>query len=83
MYRQAPRKCQHSMSSESTPILSQAISSFELFMTDWEKLGQEYKMLRPWTEIGLEWAKRYYVRMDDTDVYVVTMCMSSNLYLLL
>lgn len=55
-------------------------------MTEWEELGKENKVLRPWTEIGLECAKKYYARMDDTDVYIVTMCMSFmslNLCLLL
>lgn len=70
------------MSSESTPVLSHAISSFETFMTEWEKLGKEHEKLRPWTEIGLRWAKKYYIRMDDTDAYIVTMCQSSNYYLL-
>lgn len=45
-------------------------------MTEWEKVGAQYKELRPWTEIGLHWAKKYYSRMDDTDVYIVTMCKS-------
>jgi len=62
------------MSSESTPVLSRAISNFEMFMTEWEKLGEQHEILRPWTEIGLEWAKKYYKRMDDTDAYVITMC---------
>lgn len=62
------------MSSESTPVLSRAISHFEMFMTEWEKLGAQHDVLKFWTEIGLDWAKKYYVRMDDTDAYVVTMC---------
>ncbi|KAF8489262.1 hypothetical protein F5888DRAFT_1808916 [Russula emetica] len=61
------------MLSESTPVLSRAISSSEMFMTEWEKLGEQHEMLRPWMEIGLRWAKKYYIRMDDTDAYVVTM----------
>jgi hypothetical protein len=62
------------MSSESTPVLLRAISSFEMFMTEWEKLAEQHELLQPWTKIGLKWAKKYYTRMDDTDVYVVTMC---------
>jgi hypothetical protein len=49
------------MSSESTPVLSHAISDFEMFMTEWEKLGAEHEVLKFWTEIGLHWAKKYYV----------------------
>jgi hypothetical protein len=62
------------MSSESTPILSRAISYFEVFMTQLEELGREHELLEPWTKTGLDWATKYYKRMDDTDVYVVTMC---------
>jgi hypothetical protein len=54
-----------------------------MFMTDWERLAAQHELLRPWTEIGLQWAKKYYKRMDDTDAYVVTMCKSWNPYLLL
>jgi len=66
------------MSFESTPVLSYAISTFEMFMTRWENLGKAYEVLRPWTEIGLKWARKYYIRMDDTDAYVIAMRRSSN-----
>lgn len=62
------------MSSESTPILSRAIAYFEMFMTEWEKLGERHPILKPWTQIGLRWATKYYIRMDETSAYVVTMC---------
>jgi len=62
------------MSSKSTPVLSHAISSFEMFITDWEILGAKHSILKFWTEIGLHWAKKYYIQMDNTDAYVVTMC---------
>jgi hypothetical protein len=62
------------MSSKSTLVLSHAISDFEKFMTGLESLGNNYEILWPWTEIGLKWAKKYYVRMDDTDAYIITMC---------
>ena len=57
-----------------TPVLSGAIPSFELFMTQWEKLGDEHLNLKAWTDIGLKWATKYYKRMDDTDTYVISMC---------
>jgi hypothetical protein len=62
------------MSAETTPILSRAIPDFEMLMTEWERLGADCPELRFWTEIGLRWAKKYYIRMDDTDAYVVAMC---------
>jgi hypothetical protein len=49
------------MLAKSTPVLSHAISSFEMFMTEWEKLGKQNEILQPWTEIGLQWAKKYYI----------------------
>lgn len=68
------------MSSESMPVLSRAISEFEMLMTQWETLGACHNVLKFWTEVGLDWAKKYYVRMDDTDAYVVTMCKFYMLY---
>ena len=50
------------------------MSSFELFMIEWEKLEKQHQILRPWMEIGLQWAKKYYTQMDDTDAYILTMC---------
>lgn len=67
------------MSSESTPVLSRAISEFEMFMTSWEDMGSENPLLKFWTSIGLEWAKKYYARMDHTDAYIIAMCTSHNL----
>jgi hypothetical protein len=43
-------------------------------MTELEKLGKKHEVLKPWTDIGLRWAIKYYKRMDDTDAYVLTMC---------
>jgi hypothetical protein len=49
-----------------------------MFMTNLENVGDQYELLKPWTDIGLQWATKYYIRMDDTDAYVVTMCKSLN-----
>jgi len=43
-------------------------------MTEWEILGKKYAILKPWTDIGMRWATKYYIRMDDTEAYVLTMC---------
>ena len=43
-------------------------------MMEWKTLGSDYKTLELWTEISLKWAKKYYIRMDETDAYIVTMC---------
>jgi len=47
-------------------------------MSEWESIGKAYMMLRPWTNIGLSWATKYYIWMDDTDAYIITMCKFSN-----
>jgi hypothetical protein len=49
------------MSSESTPVLLLAISSFEKFMTELEKVARQHEELQPWVETGLRWAKKYYI----------------------
>jgi hypothetical protein len=66
------------MSSKSTPVLSHAISGFKKFMMQWESLGDQHDKLKPWADIGLNMAKKYYRRMDDTNVYVITMCKFVN-----
>jgi len=62
------------MSAEQTPILSGAIPSFETFMMAWEQLGKKHPWLARWTDIGMEWAKKYYTKMDKTDAYVIAIC---------
>ena len=62
------------MSEEGMPILSGAISAFKMFMTRWEQLGKKHPHLKPFIQLGLDWAYRYYSRMDHTTVYIVTMC---------
>ena len=29
-------------------------------MTKWEKLGEQHRTLKPWTDIGVKWATKYY-----------------------
>jgi hypothetical protein len=42
-----------------------------MFMTTWEQLGLEHPHLSKWTSVGIEWAVKYYERMDATCAYVV------------
>jgi hypothetical protein len=62
------------MSAKWTLILSGAIPAFEMFMMAWEQLGKKHPWLERWMNIGIEWAKKYYTKMDKTDVYVIVMC---------
>jgi len=47
-------------------------------MLEWESIRKAHVMLRPWMNIGLSWATKYYIQMDDTDVYIIAMCKFSN-----
>lgn len=62
------------MSQEKNPVLAGAIPAFEMFMTTWEKLGEQNSHLKRWTDLGLKWATKYYNRMDNTKAYVIAMC---------
>ena len=43
-------------------------------MMVWEIASGDYVFLKPWTVIGLRWATKYYIRMDDTEAYILSMC---------
>jgi len=61
------------MSAETTPILSGAIPAFELFMSKWEQLSMEFPRLKSLIAPGLEWATKYYSKMDRTKAYIIAM----------
>jgi hypothetical protein len=61
------------MSSESNLVLAGTIPAFEMFMTSWDRLGENHRRLKCWTDIGLKWASTYYSRMDNTRAYVIAM----------
>jgi hypothetical protein len=54
--------------------LSGTIPVFETFMTNWEEIAEKHPRLKRFIEPGLEWATRYYNRMDGTKAYIVAMC---------
>lgn len=62
------------LAKEVTPVLAGALPVFEIFMTKWDTLALKKPWLKPFIDEGTEWAKKYYVRMDDTDAYVIAMC---------
>jgi hypothetical protein len=45
-----------------------------MFMTKWENLAKQHKILKPWINIGLRWVTKYYTRMDNMEAYIITMC---------
>jgi hypothetical protein len=71
---QVPHMVQQAMSAKLMPVLLGAVPSFKIFMTQWETLCSKHPALKPWVDIGLKWAQKYYTCMDDTNVYVVAMC---------
>jgi hypothetical protein len=70
---QVPHVVQQVMSVEKMPVLAGTIPAFELFMTQWETLGSKHPRLKPFIDIGLEWAMKYYSRMDRTQAYIIAM----------
>ncbi|KIM81085.1 hypothetical protein PILCRDRAFT_9113 [Piloderma croceum F 1598] len=71
-----PHYVQQFMSGESTPILSNSILAFELFLSKWEDLAVMHPRLKPWINIGLAYAIDYYQCMDCTSSYIVAMVLN-------
>jgi hypothetical protein len=64
---------QQTLNGENLPTISFALPYFEMFLTAWESLSHKHPHLKPWIDVGIEWAKTYYERMDLTRAYVVSM----------
>jgi hypothetical protein len=69
------------MSSENTPILAATVPAFELFVSAWETMTADPDLaLEDVASIispGLNIAKNYYRKLDDSDAYVISMCACS------
>src|SRR6266481_9157801 len=70
---QCPHRVQMTMANKATPVLSGAILSLELFMSKWESLADSHDNLRPFIKAGLQKAHEYYVKMDLTCAYVISL----------
>ena len=75
---QVSYKFQQCVSSEAMPILSHTITVIKKYMTDLETLGKDHPILKPWTDIGVQWATKYYKQMDHMKAHIVAMCKSFN-----
>lgn len=62
-------------------MLSRALPFFEMFMTQLTVLGEEQKIIKPWTDLAERWATKYYKYMDHADAYVISMCTFFYLYI--
>lgn len=71
---QYPHEVQEMLAGQAMPVLAGVIPVFETFMTKWEGLIKKKPMLKPLIEEGLKWAKKYYIRMDNTNSYIIGMC---------
>lgn len=71
---QCPHMLQHNLSNEGTPVLARTIPALELLMTQWDRLALALPDYEPWIEVGLECAREYYQRMDDTHAHVISLC---------
>jgi hypothetical protein len=50
-------------------------------MTSLEDLGDQNGELKPITDVGIQWATKYYERMDHSRAYAIAMCKSSQIYI--
>jgi hypothetical protein len=73
---QAPHAAQQKLSSESTPLLSLAVPTFEAMIETWESIGLHVPHCKPIVDIGLAWASKYTDQMNVTHAYSVAMCQS-------
>lgn len=69
------------MSNERILILLGAILSFEMFMSQWEKLITKHSHLEHLVQLALDKAYKYYGRMDCMCAYIVAMCMYLDYFL--
>ena len=62
------------MSSENRPVLGGVIPALEMFMIHWKELGENAPHCAPFITVGLEWARKYFMRMGETRTYIIAMC---------
>jgi hypothetical protein len=62
------------MSKEKTPVLSGSIPAFEMMIAAWTKLSTTQPRLKPFIDVALEWAEKYYAKTHRTKAYIIAMC---------
>jgi hypothetical protein len=68
------------MSKEKTPVLSGSIPAFEMMITAWSKLSATQPRLKPFVDIALSWAEKYYAKTHRTKAYIIAMCKHGYLF---
>jgi rRNA maturation endonuclease Nob1 len=70
------------MSSENTPILAATIPAFELFLSAWQAMKADGDLavenVASIISPGLNIAKNYYRKLDDSNAYIIAMCACSS-----
>jgi hypothetical protein len=62
------------MSKEKTPVLSGSIPAFEMMIAAWTKLSSTQPRLKPFIDVALLWAEKYYAKTHRTKAYIIAMC---------
>ncbi|KAG2086970.1 uncharacterized protein F5147DRAFT_588347, partial [Suillus discolor] len=70
-----PHIALQSMLSERLPVLCGTIIIFEQFIAKWKSLQNSQPHLKPFLDIGLQWAQKYYDRMQS-DTYIIAMVLN-------
>ena len=70
---QVPHCAQQTMSGEHTPLLGNVVPTFEMFIAQWQALGEQLPRCAPYIDAGLNCARKYYERMGKTCAYTIAM----------
>jgi hypothetical protein len=75
---QDPSRAAQSFSTVGSHCLYRAVSTMELIQDRWETIFKlwEYRRIKHAVEAGLCNIRKWYRRMDDTDVYVMSMALN-------
>lgn len=76
---QQPHIVQTVMAAENTPMLAATIPAFELFVNSWEAMKADPVLsalnITHLIDAGLAIAEKYYNKFNDTDAYIIAMCL--------
>lgn len=67
------------LAGQHVPTLCYSIQYMERFITAWEELPNKCgsvraARIRPYVQVGVRWATKYYKKLDNSYAYVISMC---------
>jgi len=68
------------MLKEKTPVLSGSIPALKMMIAAWMKLSATQLRLKPFIDIALSWAEKYYTKTHRTKAYIIVMCKHGYLF---